>query len=79
MNHVSHWPNPRRKRHAGDGFQRPLCSRFQPRLMPSVDMICIATDCAKRTYITTFRQLLAQSVSKSSDFMICVPFANHRV
>ena len=28
---------------------------------------------------TTFCQLLAQSVSKSSDFMICVQFANHRV
>ena len=42
-------------------------------------MICIANDCAKRTEITTFRALLAQSVSKSLDFMICVPFANHKV
>ena len=36
------------QRHAGDGVQRPLRSRFPPRLMPSVDMICIATACAKR-------------------------------
>src|SRR5437870_3618891 len=47
-------------------------SRLRQRLTPGVDMICIANDCAKRTYITTFRQLLAQSLSKSSDFMICV-------
>jgi hypothetical protein len=26
------------QRHAGDGVQRPLRSRFPPRLMPSVDM-----------------------------------------
>ena len=26
------------KRHAGDGVQRPLRSRFPPRLMPGVDM-----------------------------------------
>jgi hypothetical protein len=50
-----------------------------PRLTPGVDMICIANDCAKSTYKTTFHQLLAQSLSKSSDFMICVQFANHRV
>jgi hypothetical protein len=54
-------------------------SRFRQQLKAGVDMICIATDCAKRTYITTFCQLLAQSLSKSSDFMICVPFANHKV
>ena len=27
-------------RHAGDGFQRPLRSRFQPRLMPGVRLLC---------------------------------------
>ena len=37
-------------RRAGDGVQRPLRSRFQPRLTPSVDMIDIASGCAKRTY-----------------------------
>jgi hypothetical protein len=66
---------------AADCLQRPLVPRFrfQQRLRRSVDMICIATDCAKSTYKTTFRSLLAQSVSKSSDFMICAPFANHIV
>ena len=56
----------------------PRCA-YRRRLRPGVDMICIATDCAKRTSTTTFHSLLAQALSKSSDFMICVPFANHRV
>jgi hypothetical protein len=47
--------------------------------MPSVAMICIANNCAKRTYKTTFHQLLAQALSKSSDFMICELYANHTV
>ncbi len=34
---------------------------------------------ANGKYIIASRQFLAQSVSKSSDFMICVHFANHRV
>ena len=32
-----------------DALQRPLCSCFQARLTAGVDMICIATDCAKST------------------------------
>jgi hypothetical protein len=55
---------------AGDGFQRPLRSRFQPRLKRGVDMICMATACAQRTCKT---QLLAQALSKSSDVLICTP------
>jgi hypothetical protein len=39
---------------AGDGCQRPLRSRCQPRLTPSVDMIDIANGCAKRTYKSDF-------------------------
>jgi hypothetical protein len=55
---------------AGDGEQRPLVprSRSSPRLKPSVDMICIATTCAKKA---SQPQLLAQALSKSSDFSIC--------
>ena len=49
------------------------------RLTRGADMICIANDCAKSTYKTTFHQLLAQSLSKSSDFMICELYANHPV
>ena len=52
---------------------------FWPQLTAGVDMICIATDCAKSPETTTLHQLLAQSLSKSSNFMICVPLANHRV
>ena len=37
------------ERHPGDGFQLTLRFSFQPRLMPGVAMICIATDCAKST------------------------------
>lgn len=42
-----------------DGAQRPLVPRshYAPRLKRSVAMICIATDCAKSTYKTTFRAL----------------------
>jgi len=39
---------------AGDDFQRPLRSRFQPRLTRGVDMICIANDGAKRAFETGF-------------------------
>jgi hypothetical protein len=48
-----------------------LCARlgFQQQLTPSVDMICIANDCAKRTCKT---RLLAQGLRKSSDFLICM-------
>jgi hypothetical protein len=35
--------------------------------------------CAKRAYLTTCHSLLAQSLSTSSDFMICMPFAKHIV
>jgi hypothetical protein len=56
-----------------------LRSGFRQQLKAGVDMICMATDCAKSSYTTLFRSLLAQSVSKSSDFMIGVPFANHIV
>jgi hypothetical protein len=38
------------------------------RIASSVDMICIATACAKRTCKT---RLLAQALSKSSDFLMC--------
>jgi hypothetical protein len=38
------------------------------RVMPGVDMICIATACAKRASKNRF---LAQALSKSSDFLIC--------
>src|SRR2546429_8650387 len=44
-----------------DCLQPPLRYSFRQQLTPGVDMICIATDCAKRTYKITFRQLLAQS------------------
>jgi hypothetical protein len=50
-----------------------------PQLTASVDMICSATDCAPSTSLTTFRQLLAPSLSQSSDVMLCVPYANQRV
>jgi hypothetical protein len=53
---------------AADGLQRPLCARFRQQLTPGVDMICIATSCAKRASNT---RLLAQALSKSSDPMIC--------
>jgi hypothetical protein len=72
-------PGPAQQRPGADCLQRPLRSRFRQQLRPGVDMICIATDCAKSTYKTTFSSLLAQSLSKSSDFMICAPFANHTV
>jgi hypothetical protein len=67
--------------HAGNSVQHPLVHRysFPPCLIPSVDLICIATDGAKSTYTTTSHSLLAQPVSSSSDFMICAPFANHTV
>jgi hypothetical protein len=52
---------------AADALQRPLRFRFQARRSASVDMICIATACAKRASIT---RLLAQALSKSSDFLI---------
>jgi hypothetical protein len=42
----------------------------QPQLSSSVDMICIATACAKRTCKLW---LLTQALSKSSDFLICTP------
>jgi hypothetical protein len=38
------------------------------RVMPSVDMNCIANDCAKRTCKI---RLLVQALRKSSDFLIC--------
>jgi hypothetical protein len=55
---------------AADCLQRTLLrrSRFRQRLSASVDMICIATACAKRTCKT---RLLAQALSKPSDFLIC--------
>jgi hypothetical protein len=37
-----------------DALQRPLRSRFQARLSRSVDMIDIASGCAKRTYTSDF-------------------------
>src|SRR5262249_29681891 len=55
-------------RRAPDYLQRPLRSRFRQQVTPGVDMICMATACAKRTRKT---RLLAQALSKSSDFLIC--------
>jgi hypothetical protein len=57
---------------AGNGQQCPLC------LVPSVDLVCIAIDCAKKTSIPAIRELLAPSLSPSSDCMIGVLLAQHR-
>jgi hypothetical protein len=43
-------------------------SRFRQQLTPGIDMIGIATACAKRA---SYTRLLAQALSKSSDFLIC--------
>jgi hypothetical protein len=55
------------QRRAADCLQRPLRSRFRQQPTPGVDMICIAIACAKRASNT---RLLAQALSKSSDFLI---------
>jgi hypothetical protein len=58
-------------RRVADGLQRPLLrrSRFRQQMTPDVDMICIATACAK---MASNPRLLAQALSKSSDFLICM-------
>jgi hypothetical protein len=48
------WDTPAEPKRAADALQRPLGSRFQARLSRSVDMIDIATGCAKRTYQSDF-------------------------
>ena len=58
------------KAHANFWLLAALLALFGP-LNLVVAMMCIANDCAKSTYKTTFHQLLAQSLSKSSDFLIC--------
>jgi hypothetical protein len=55
-------------RRAADCLQPTPCSGFRQQLTPSVAMICMATACAKRASKT---RLLAQALSKSSDFLIC--------
>jgi hypothetical protein len=37
--------------YGADCQKRPLRSRFRQRLIPSIDMICIANGCARRTLI----------------------------
>src|SRR4029453_9244702 len=53
-----------------DCFQRPLVprSRFQQQLTPSVDMIDIASGCAKRTYTSDFWR---NRCVNHSYFLIC--------
>jgi hypothetical protein len=55
---------------AGNGCQRPLVPRFgfQARLKPGVDMIDIATCCAKRTYKSDFWR---NSCVNHHYFLIC--------
>jgi hypothetical protein len=48
-------------------------------LTAGVAMICIANDCVKSAYQTAFHQLLAQSLFKTSDFMICELYTNHTI
>src|SRR5262245_2556423 len=50
-----------------DRLQLRLRLCFRRRLSAGVDMICIATACAKKTCQP---RLLAQALSKSSDFLI---------
>jgi hypothetical protein len=56
------------ERHPGDGVQRPLRSRFPPRLTRGVDMIDIANGCAKRTYKSDFWR---NRCVNHSYFLIC--------
>jgi hypothetical protein len=58
-----------RTAHSAGFWGSSWLSACGPPLTGSVDMICIATACAKRTSKT---RLLAQALSKSSDFLICL-------
>jgi hypothetical protein len=53
---------------AADALQRALRSRFQARLSAGVDMIDIASGCAKRTYKSDFWR---NRCVNHSYFLIC--------